>query len=978
MLEAETYQLKRTLPPAIKAAVDAHARRLLHRSLEDEEVIIATDTDLLISGEYAESWVVVTREHIFVFYVDEDDNEVLLLKDLAISDIDAARTDTRVGSGFVEVKINDTFEELVRFSNKNAEKFAKVATRIKQLAEGKQVRPDAEEIDSKGRCQKCGIRLPDQHMKICPKCMKRGMVFLRFLRYTHEYWPYMGVAMALVVCTIFAQLVPAMLSKALFDHVLGEVAVEDTPWFAGVVSLLDLGENKDTWLYVIVGALAAATLVGAIFGWLRERLAVWITNRLGFQLRHQVFNKLQEMAVRYFDTHPVGQLMTRCTQDIDTLQSFFVQMTSGFGYQLILVIAVALLMLVTDWRLTLCAVLPAPFVVAFTTLFYRHIVSRWRRYWTTRSSLSNALHGSLNGIRVVKAFAQESRESHRFDKYSGRFRDSGFEVGYSNAWFYPTMGWVFQLGSYFVWVLGGLAVLHAADPDHTMRLTTGTLVMFLGYLGSFYAPLNSLTQMSTWFTQFTTQAHRVFEVLDEDPEIIETDESVDIEIRGAIRFNDVTFGYDPHIPVLHDVSFDVKPGEMIGIVGHSGSGKSTTINLMMRYYDANEGEITIDNVDIKLFRKVCLRRQVGLVAQDPFLFRGTVAENISYGNPGVAPEQILNAALAANAHMFVTRIHDGYDTLLGERGAGLSGGERQRVAIARALLNNPRVLILDEATSSVDTISEREIQKALEALSLGRTTIAIAHRLSTLRNCDRILVFEEGTIREQGTHEELIEQNGIYKKLVEIQTQLTSDVDSVEGLKAIEEINKAEKARKGISSKTQVRERAEIPAIRYLNPKDVRIYSKDEGGMRVEYDGEIYEDVRAYRCFPISRPSEFIALWTGDSALEHQEIGVVRRLKELMPSSRLAVEHELVKRYFIHYVQRIVSISEEMGFLNWTVETDKGEMEFMTRRFDRNSVVEGGPKGHIIVDVDNNRYEIEDLDALDTASKATFLKYIYW
>ncbi|MCC6775017.1 MAG: ABC transporter ATP-binding protein, partial [Gemmatimonadaceae bacterium] len=302
-------------------------------------------------------------------------------------------------------------------------------------------------------------------------------------------------------------------------------------------------------------------------------------------------------------------------------------------------------------------------------------------------------------------------------------------------------------------------------------MTSGQVIAFLGYLGLFYAPLNSLTQMSTWFTQFTTQAHRVFEVLDQEPEIHEPKDAVDIEIQGTIEFKNITFGYDPHIPVLHDVSFVAHQGEMIGIVGHSGSGKSTTVNLITRFYDPREGQVLIDNVPITKIRKNCLRRQIGIVLQDPFLFRGTVADNISYGNPDVAPEQMLDAALAANAHMFTVRNHDGYDARLGESGSGLSGGERQRVAIARALLHNPRVLILDEATSSVDTIAEREIQKALEGLSLGRTVIAIAHRLSTLRNCDRILVFEEGLIREMGTHEELLALGGIYKRLVEIQTQ---------------------------------------------------------------------------------------------------------------------------------------------------------------------------------------------------------------
>ncbi|MCX5757315.1 MAG: DUF1854 domain-containing protein, partial [Candidatus Hydrogenedentes bacterium] len=411
-----------------------------------------------------------------------------------------------------------------------------------------------------------------------------------------------------------------------------------------------------------------------------------------------------------------------------------------------------------------------------------------------------------------------------------------------------------------------------------------------------------------------------------------------------------------------------------------GSGKSTMVTLIMRFYDVNDGTVTIDNSDIRRIRKICLRRQIGLVPQDPYLFGGTIAENISYGNPSVASELILDAALAANAHMFTTRIHDGYDTRLGERGSGLSGGERQRVAIARALLYNPRILILDEATPSVDTIAEREIQKALESLSLGRTTIAVAHRLSTLRNCDRIFVFEDGLIREQGTHEELLALKGIYKKLVDIQTQLTSDRDtSFDNLSSLDEFETAAE-KKEVVQKTK-KERAApgpVPRIRYLDTKNLHIHLLDEGGMHVTYGDEVYDYVHAYRCFPVSQPSEFIALWTGASALEHHEVGMIRRLRELSPSSLMAVQHELAKRYFIHYISKINNIDEDLGFLSWNVETDKGHMEFMTRRWDRYTVAQGGPNGRIILDVDYNRYEIEDLNDLDVPSRAVFDKYIYW
>lgn len=976
MLDVETVQIRRPLPPLIQKVIE-------ERGVREEDIIVATNTDLDISLGYSERWLVVTREHVLVFMIEEAEGEALIIREVPISKIETARTDSRVGSGFLEAKTeDDVYEELIRFSNKNSEKFSKVATKIRSLAEGKHVvvRPEEEAELIVGRCQKCGCRLPDRSMTICPKCMKRGLVFLRFLGMTKDYWPLAAIAMVLVVASILLSLVPPMLTRILLDFVFENGKGELPGWFHWVCTMFNAVTQKEL-LYVVVGTLAATNAIAMVVAWLRERLAAWINNRLGFDLRRDVFCKMEDLAVRYHDKHPVGSLMTRCHQDVETLQSFINQLTGGFGYQMVLVVSVAFVMFTISWKLALIACLPAPLVMACTVVFYKKIVPAWNKYWTTRSDLSNVLHASLSGIRAVKAFAQEKREGERFNRYSTRFQNAGLNVGYSNAIFYPIMGFVFQLGSYFIYVIGGLIVLrNLSASTSTTELTTGQLIQLINYLGMFYGPLNALTQMSAWFTSFTTQAHRVFEVLDHEPEIRESSDAIDMQLQGAISFRNVIFGYDPHIPVMHDVSFDIRPGEMIGVVGHSGSGKSTMVNLIMRFYEVNDGTVTIDNIDIRRIRKTCLRRQIGLVPQDPYLFGGTISENIAYGNPSVAPEVILDAALAANAHMFITRIHDGYDTRLGERGSGLSGGERQRVAIARALLYNPRVLILDEATSSVDTIAEREIQKSLEALSLGRTTIAIAHRLSTLRNCDRIMVFEEGVIKEQGTHEELLAIGGIYKKLVEIQTQLTSDrATSVDNLKAVEKLEKAESAVEAVQQQRAERSApGPVPRIRYLDAKQLHIHVLDEGGLHVKYMDEEYEHVHAYRCFPISNPSEFIALWTGASALEHHQIGMIRRLKEVASGSLVAVEYELAKRYFIHYIQKINSITEELGFLSWNVETDKGHMEFMTRRWDRNTVAEGGPNGRIILDVDYNRYEIENLDALDEDSREKFFKFIYW
>jgi ATP-binding cassette subfamily B protein len=456
------------------------------------------------------------------------------------------------------------------------------------------------------------------------------------------------------------------------------------------------------------------------------------------------------------------------------LQGFIWQLTNGFLYNFLIIVGVLAMLFTMNTMLALYVLIPIPFVLGSTYVFWRYVQPRYYHLWDSRSKIANVLSAALSGVRVIKAFAQERREYSRVRDYADRLRRSRMSVDIASSTFYPIVGFVFSAGGLIVWYVGGRSILE----QHT--ITLGTLMAFFGYLGMFYGPLNSLMALSQWLTSFTTQANRIFEVLDTTVEVAESPQAADLDIVGTIRFDNVVFGYDPHTPVIRRVSLEIAPGEMIGIVGHSGSGKTTLINLLLRFYDPTEGSVTIDGVDLRDIKLDSLRRQVGLVLQDAQLFSGSVQENISYGRPEATFEEVLEAAKAANAHDFIVRMPDGYDTTLGERGAGLSGGERQRISIARTLLFNPRVLIFDEATSNVDTVTEREIQRALEALTRGRTTIAIAHRLSTLRNADRIIVFEEGRIAEIGTHEELLETNGLYHKMVTIQTQLTKEKEAVD------------------------------------------------------------------------------------------------------------------------------------------------------------------------------------------------------
>ena len=371
----------------------------------------------------------------------------------------------------------------------------------------------------------------------------------------------------------------------------------------------------------------------------------------------------------------------------------------------------------------------------------------------------------MSGIRVVRAFGQQRSEVSRFADANVDARDYETHAEMIWATYYPPLMFAVQLGSLIVWYVGGLNIIGGT-------MTFGTLMAFHAYLGMFYEPLRYISPLINWASRSMTAAERLFEVIDSQPEQLD-DGSLKAmpNITGEVKFHNMTFGYDSHKPVLRDINLHVKPGEMIGLVGHSGAGKSTLINLICRFYTPDSGRLEIDGEDIKEIDLKDLRKQIGVVLQEPYLFSGTIAENIAYAHPDATMENIITAAKAANAHEFIVKFPDGYDTEVGERGGRLSGGERQRISIARAILHNPRILILDEATSSVDVETEKKIQQAIDRLVQNRTTFAIAHRLSTLRNADRLFVIEKGKGVECGSHEELMEQKGIYYKLVETQRE---------------------------------------------------------------------------------------------------------------------------------------------------------------------------------------------------------------
>ncbi|RKY57623.1 MAG: ABC transporter ATP-binding protein, partial [Candidatus Latescibacterota bacterium] len=486
-----------------------------------------------------------------------------------------------------------------------------------------------------------------------------------------------------------------------------------------------------------------------------------------------LYHHLQYLSLSFYDRRQLGTVISRINQDTGRLQQFLVWGVQDLLVNFLLIVGIGGMLFWMDWKLALWVLLPAPAIAFLVQGFWWRLRLYMHRFFHRWSRLNALLSETLSGLKIVRAFAQEPREVSRFRQRSWELALTGIQVERAWAVAFSGISLLIMLGTILVWYIGGRQVLFE-------RISLGTLMAFLMYVGMFYGPMRALSWLMNWSSRSLTAAERVFEVLDARPDVRDADDAVPMpRIEGHIEFKNVTFGYERNKPVLKEIDLDIKPGEMIGLVGHSGAGKTTTVNLICRFYDVDSGEILIDGVPLRKIRLQDLRRQIGIVPQDTFLFSGTIAENISYAKPEATREEIIRAAKIANVHDFILRKPDGYDTVIGEGGQGLSSGERQRIAIARAVLHNPRILILDEATSQVDVETEKQIQEAIARLVEGRTTIAIAHRLSTLRNADRLVVLREGRIAEIGTHDELLEKKGEFHRLVQMYKEV-SKVRAVE------------------------------------------------------------------------------------------------------------------------------------------------------------------------------------------------------
>ena len=722
----------------------------------DEQVVATLETDLDMRLVFSAGWVVLTNRRLLARSSGDGGWAVWPLKPgLSLQHHDHA------GVGTLE--LHDAISRLAcwRFTLAHNVAALRLNDRFaEQLAAHLTGQPVA--VKEEAVCPTCKAPLePDQEE--CPVCSRElheapsTWTLFRLWRFANPYRNQLLAGFLLTLASTGATLVPPYLTMPLMDKVLIPYQ-EGHPIDTGVVGLL------------LAGLLASALLAWSL-GWARTYILALVSERIGADLRTTTYEHLLQLSLEYFGGKRTGDLMTRIGSETDRICVFLSLHLLDFFTDVLMIVMTALILFSINPALALVTLLPLPFIAWMIHLVRDRLRTGFEKIDRVWSEVTNVLADTIPGIRVVKAFAQEKREAQRFREANRHNLTVNDRINKTWSLFSPSVTLLTEIGLLVVWAFGIWQVAHD-------QITVGVLTAFLAYISRFYSRLDSMSRIVSVTQKAAAGAKRIFDVLDHVSSVPEPAKPQHLaQVHGRIEIRDAAFRYGNR-GVIRGVNLDIQPGEMIGLVGHSGSGKSTLVNLICRFYDLTEGAIRVDGVDIRSLPVADYRRNIGLVLQEPFLFFGTIAENIAYGKPDASRAEIVAAARAAHAHEFILRLPQGYDSLVGERGQGLSGGERQRISIARALLIDPRILILDEATSSVDTETEKEIQKALDNLVRGRTTIAIAHRLSTLRRADRLVVMDRGQIVEVGNHDDLMAREGHYYRLYQAQARnVDTDLD---------------------------------------------------------------------------------------------------------------------------------------------------------------------------------------------------------
>lgn len=747
--------------------------------IDRKDIVFAAMADLDEEFRFADSIVAITDKKLMIarypyrekkeyrlggydsWSIQDDKSAEPAVVFFNLEDVEKLEVLRQVSTGVLMGKIKGAEQYICQFSNTKMEAFMRLGRLLEKNKKGEEI--SEEDLDVKrGKecCPKCGMIYPDQERKVCPRCMDKKSILLRVVSYFKPYKVKLAVMILCYLATAVLNLVwPYLSGTILYDKVLAKDEA--------FLKVLHLPAGRFlTALAVLVVVMILTKVLTQAVGILQGVFTAQIASDVMAKLKSQVFQSMGKLSISFFTKRQTGGLMTRVSDDADEISSFFIDGIPYFFINVGTIIATCVIMFVLSPILAMASIILMPILFFIS---YQLLPRLWHFYGKRHRAnrrLNSQMNENFTGARVVKAFGQEEQEINRFTKNNGRVRDAELDVARFDCQFSALYYLVEDFLTFLVWAVGSALIISGSDME------LGLLITFSGYVGQLKWPLEFMSRIFRWYTNAMNSAQRMFEIIDAVPEVKEVSNPVRPDsFRGEIELKHVTFGYEPNKPILKDVSFKVEAGEVLGIVGRSGAGKSTLVNLISRLYDADEGEVLVDGVNVKQYGFKELRKNVAMVSQETYIFMGTVAENIAYARPDATREEIMKAAIQASAHDFICKMPQGYDTILGPANRALSGGEKQRISIARAILADPKILILDEATSAVDTETELAIQKSLEQLEKGRTVLSIAHRLSTLRNATHLIVIDDGRVTESGTHAELMAKKGTFYKLSELQTK---------------------------------------------------------------------------------------------------------------------------------------------------------------------------------------------------------------
>lgn len=732
------------LPPYARDYLAAHSK-------QEADLAAWAPIDRSLSGKTGSGVLLLLPERLVCLYEGLEAPSF----ERSTDEIDSLKLEELIAVCRVTAKVGDQTLRVALSSFSAKEDVYKLCNLFEKVKKGLPYEPESPK-DS--YCPRCGRRYADRERKFCPHCTEKSKIIFRmgtfFVRYK---WRILAMSLMMIALTALAVTTPYLSSGFYYDEVLNA----DGSFYGQIVFVLTM--------------IIALRIIHMGVNMLNDIIATRMSAKIAYDLKKTIFEAIQKLSVSYFTSRSTGSLMNQVNSDANSIYWFF---TDGMPFiltNLIQVTVVLIIMLCIQPILAVVALFLFPLALFIIGKCFRKEENLYGKRYTRRSAMTGLLSDLLTGIRVVKSFSREKTESKRFSKANQNLVGAERAITVYSSTVYPLINQLVYLGNVLVWAVGGWMIISGNN------LTYGQLLTLVAYIGMIYDPMYRLVDMMQFASDSMNAMGRLVEIMDSRPEIVEKENPVVKEVfDGAVTFRDVKFSYVKNRRILDGISFDIEPGGNIGIVGHTGAGKSTLANLLIRLYDAEEGEILIDGVNVKDLRLKDIHRNISIVSQETYLFVGTIFENIRYACPEATREQVVAAAKAAGAHDFIVKLPDAYETMVGFGYKELSGGERQRVSIARALLQNPRILILDEATAAMDTQTERKIQDTLDALSKGRTTITIAHRLSTLRNADKLIVISDKKMAEWGTPAELIAKKGIYYKLYKLQLDALKNVGVTE------------------------------------------------------------------------------------------------------------------------------------------------------------------------------------------------------